>query len=131
MCFVIAITIYLSLKSSAINFSFTPAWYIDQRKVSAITQWSGVPPIVTDLDGDGYKEIVMITKDLQLQILNAEVPSGNVDEIYSPSIVASARLNAVNLLTVLASVWFLLSRAFDVACFMALNAHVRTTSSSI
>lgn len=65
---IIGIAIYLSLDSSGISQSLDPAWYIDQRKTGWTGDWDLVPPIVTDLDGNGDKEVVVITRDLKLKV---------------------------------------------------------------
>jgi hypothetical protein len=72
---IIAITIYLSLKTINVTYKLEPAFYIDQRigkkssSSNSNNDWQFVAPIVTDLDGDGSNELVYITKDLHLKVI--------------------------------------------------------------
>ena len=69
----VAISLYLSyFDSPTLNFSIEPAWFIDQKASTSSllkdVNYKMVPPIVTDLEGDGVNEIVMITHDLKLKV---------------------------------------------------------------
>ena len=95
---VVAIAIYQSLNSPSLSYTLDPSWYLDQRRLSSSSStYQTLSPIVTDLDGDGSKEIVLVTKDLQLKILNAEAPNGDHRDVYIPEELASARLTSLNL----------------------------------
>lgn len=77
---VIATSCVLLFDRPSLEFSLVPAWYIDQRagKTNPVSTLDLrlVPPILTDLDGDGSKEFVVITKDLQLKVTHSvEKPS--------------------------------------------------------
>jgi hypothetical protein len=50
------------------NYVLEPSWYFDQPAMAAGVTWKQLPPIITDLDGDGSKEILLITKGLSLQV---------------------------------------------------------------
>jgi len=95
---VVAIAIYQSLNSPSLSYTLDPSWYLDQRRLSSSSStYQTLSPIVTDLDGDGSKEIVLVTKDLHLKILNAEAPNGDHRDVYIPEELASARLTSLNL----------------------------------
>jgi hypothetical protein len=85
----IAITTYISvLDYPTLKYSIEPAWYIDQRgkdadgrhrnfadEVPLIIDMKNesfsyqlVPPIITDLDGDGFNEVITISKDMHLKV---------------------------------------------------------------
>jgi len=61
-----ALAIYISLESSTFDYRLDPAWYLDQRRGQ--NRWRQLAPIITDLDGDGSNELVVITKDLTLKV---------------------------------------------------------------
>ncbi len=67
----VTISLYFSyIDRPGLKYRIEPAWFIDQRE-SHETQSFDVkllPPIVTDLEGDGVNEIVMITKDMKLKV---------------------------------------------------------------
>ncbi len=72
----ILVTAYVTLDSNNFVYQFEPAWYVDQRNFRdpAPSTAFGRPilPIVTDLDGNGDTEIVLITKRNELKVcLNA------------------------------------------------------------
>lgn len=69
----ISISIYLSyFDSPSLSYTIDPAWFIDQRPDPTITDkvldYKVVPPIITDLEGDGINEVVMITSDFKLKV---------------------------------------------------------------
>jgi hypothetical protein len=84
----VLVTLYISfLDNQSLKYSIEPAWYIDQRvhdhsdlnrgfldeipislESNETIDYQLVRPIVTELDGDGSNEIVMITKDLKLRV---------------------------------------------------------------
>ena len=67
----VVISLYLSyVDRPALNYVIEPAWFIDQREAHESQSFDAklVPPIITDLEGDGVNEIVMITKDLKLKV---------------------------------------------------------------
>lgn len=96
---VVAVAMYLSLSSASLSYTLDPSWYLDQRKYStaASSEYRSVPPVVTDLDGDGSKEVIMITRDHQLKVFNAEAPNGDHREVFIPEELASVRLSSLNL----------------------------------
>ena len=90
---VLALAVYISLDSTSFVYRLEPAWYLDQRKTGTTSDSSRIPPIVTDLDGDGQKEIIFITRDQHLKILDAERPSDFNEEVYVPEERISVRLS--------------------------------------
>lgn len=69
----ISISIYLSyLDSPGLTYSIDPAWFIDQKSDETIpsshVDYNILRPIVTDLEGDGVNEVIMITNDLKLKV---------------------------------------------------------------
>ena len=90
---VVAFAVYLSLGGGGdgLHYSLDPTWYQFDR-AEGTKEWQGVPPLVTDLDGDGMKEIVAVTKDLQLQILDGSPPNEDYSNIYSPQVLFTSDL---------------------------------------
>lgn len=93
LVFVVLAT-YLSFDSAGLVYTLTPCWYM-QDSPSALG--SSLAPIITDLDGDGVKEVVIITKDMKIKVLNAQAPNGDYSDIYSPEVVHSATLSTSQL----------------------------------
>lgn len=90
------LAIFLSFDNPGFTFTLEPAWYVDHRSSSA------VQPVICDLNGDGKKEIVMISKvadDLILKLLSADAPSGDKSKIYSPVEIASVSLSPLRVST--------------------------------
>ena len=67
---VVAITSYLSLVGGGLQFRWNRA--VSVRQQLDTREFKSTLPIVTDLDGDGAKEVVMITKNFL--VTNTEVP---------------------------------------------------------
>jgi hypothetical protein len=65
---VVLLAVYLSLQSSHNNYVLEPSWYFDQPMSAGGVMWKQLPPIITDLDGDGSREILLITKSLSLMV---------------------------------------------------------------
>jgi hypothetical protein len=63
----ILITAYITLDNNSFSYMFEPAWYVDQREFSS-SIGRPILPIISDLDGNGEKEIVLITKGLELKV---------------------------------------------------------------
>ena len=93
---VVAITSYLCLGGGGMQFSLEPCWYLLDNRVDS-REFRSTLPIVTDLDGDGEKEVVLITKNLQLQILSATAPNGDYSSIYTPQVLHTNRLTSSTL----------------------------------
>ena len=89
---ILAIAIYISLDNTSFNYRLEPAWYYDQRKHAA-NEWQQLSPIITDLNGDGRKEVLFVTRDQYLKVLNAESSSIITEDVYSPEELASVRLS--------------------------------------
>ena len=89
---VLCIVIYLGLDTGTFNYNIEPVWYYD---VSKAQRNHRVTPIVTDLNGDGLKELIIITNDNQLKILDGNNKEMSND-IYTLQEVASVRLNSIN-----------------------------------
>jgi hypothetical protein len=69
----ISISIYLSyFESPRLTYSIDPAWFIDQNAEigshGRLVDYNIVRPIVTDLEGDGVNEVIMITNDMWLKV---------------------------------------------------------------
>jgi len=89
---IISLAIYISLENSTFDYRLDPAWWLDQRTVSS-NKWRQIAPVLTDLDGDGSKELVVITKDLELMVLSAAIPPDHIREkIYTPKRIATTKL---------------------------------------
>ena len=91
-----ALAIFLSLDSPGFSFTLEPAWYIDQKYNSML------PPVICDLNGDGKKEVILISNtagDLTLKVLSADPPRGDKSSIYSPEIIASLSLSPFKVTT--------------------------------
>ncbi len=93
---VVAITSYLCLSGGGLQYSLEPCWYLFDSSVDT-REFKSTLPIVTDLDGDGGNEVVMITKNLQLQILSATAPNGDYSSIYTPQVLHTNRLTSSTL----------------------------------
>lgn len=68
----VVVSLYLSyVDRPGLKYSIEPAWFIDQREAHETQSFNSklLPPVITDLEGDGVNEIVMITKDLKLKVL--------------------------------------------------------------
>ena len=75
----IIISAYVTLDNRSFSYLLEPAWYVDQR--GAKSNFSGRPiiPIITDLDGNGQKEIILITKNFELKV---NIISSNIALYY-------------------------------------------------
>lgn len=83
MLVLVVVSIYLSLfETPTLKYSLEPAWFVDNRNLamknphinstrhrSINLDYSLIPPIVTDLDGDLANEIILINRDLNLQVI--------------------------------------------------------------
>lgn len=68
----VSIALYLSyFDSPGLKYTIDPAWFIDQRETSNTNtvDYKAVPPIITDLEGDGINEVILITSDFMLKVL--------------------------------------------------------------
>jgi len=68
-------------------------------KGSKESQQRIIHPIITDLDGDGSNEIILMSADgTKLQVLNGEAPSSvGYTDIYSPTVIYSTTLSTSKL----------------------------------
>ena len=87
----VAVTLYVStFDSPNLRYSVEPAWFIDQRtggkthkKYDSLDSlafesnednrtfdFHFLPPIITDLDGNGANEIICVTKDRTLKVFS-------------------------------------------------------------
>jgi hypothetical protein len=70
----IAIAIYLSyFETPGLTYSVDPAWFIEQTtepdsQANRRVDYKLLPPIITDLEGDGVNEVILITCDLKLKV---------------------------------------------------------------
>jgi hypothetical protein len=93
--FLMALGLYLTWDSASFTFTLEPAWYIDQRFKTLSTPYDIIPPVICDLNGDGNKEVVLISKDtddLTLKVVSANAPRGAKGTIYAPQVRASVAL---------------------------------------
>ncbi len=61
----IILVLYLSLESADFSYAIEPSWYLNR---GTPCNWPAIPPIVTDMDGDGLREIVAITCDFHIKV---------------------------------------------------------------
>ena len=87
----VIISIYLSYYDKpSIKYIIEPAWFIDNKNINhhhqklnndkdlnnpyhlpfrySIDNYKLIPPIITDLEGDGVNEIILITNDFKLKV---------------------------------------------------------------
>ena len=88
---IVLITSYLCLDSNNYCYVFEPAWYIDQKN-SNIKLDKTLLPIITDLDGDGDKEILLVTNNFELKVLSGNTPRSYNRDIYVPDEISSYEL---------------------------------------
>lgn len=97
-------SVYFSFfETPSLKYTIEPAWFVEQGEPSdefPPINYKMVPPIVTDLDGNGMKELVLITKDLELKIFNADgtftIDDHGSGDIYHPEEIAYVRLYKPN-----------------------------------
>lgn len=84
MLVLVVVSVYLSLfETPTLKYSLEPAWFVDNRDLAMKyphlnstrhrtinLDYSLIPPIVTDLDGDSSNEIIIINRDLNLQVVS-------------------------------------------------------------
>jgi hypothetical protein len=66
---IIIITAYVTLDTSSFSYVFEPAWYLDQRNFKKVKSYRPILPIITDIDGDGQNEVLLITKNFDIKVL--------------------------------------------------------------
>ncbi len=78
----VLVSVYLTLfEAPTLKYTLEPAWFVDNRSQEArnpmqnLTQfrkpeldYGRLQPIITDLDGDLSKEVIIINKDYYLQV---------------------------------------------------------------
>ena len=64
---ILLVTLYISIDNNNLTYFFEPAWYIDQRNYNLNIDKT-LLPIITDIDGNGDKEIVLITNNFELKV---------------------------------------------------------------
>lgn len=89
---VLCIVIYLGLDTGTFSYNIEPVWYYDMSKIQRNHR---VTPIITDLNGDGQKELIIITNDNQLKVLDGNNMEMSRD-IYTLEEIASVRLSNIN-----------------------------------
>lgn len=73
----VVISVYLCYYDApGLQYAIEPAWFIDQRTSAEAflmneVEYKLIPPIITDLEGDGVNEIVLITSDFKLKVCTA------------------------------------------------------------
>ena len=61
---------YIAWDSNSLFYQFEPAWYIDKRKDTNLLSGLNIPPpIITDLDGDNKKELIIVTNKGHLKVI--------------------------------------------------------------
>jgi hypothetical protein len=91
MC-VFSFAIFFSSTFTYYNYQLSPMWYLNlkgRHLESSIHQFH-VDPVITDLDGDGMNEIVVITNEMELAILS--VDSTNI-ESFQPEALARTKIS--------------------------------------
>lgn len=86
------IGLYVALDTKEFSYRIEPAWFVDLRESVVRSDWQLPAPRITDLDGDGRKEIVLVTRDFQLKVLDASIPKSQSGEIYTPKTMESVQL---------------------------------------
>lgn len=97
---VVIIALYVTFDTSHYQFSFSPSWYRNERSIT--NKYYGyidshIAPIVSDIDSDGIKEVILITKDLKLEVLLADRSLDNPTDIYEPEILATRSLSETSI----------------------------------
>jgi hypothetical protein len=68
----VVVSLYFSyFESPSLSYTIEPAWFIDQPNDSTKHRglsYKSVPPIITDLEGDGANEIILITNNFELKV---------------------------------------------------------------
>jgi len=95
--FLVIISIYLSyFDTPTLSYLVEPAWFIDQKelhtKYASLLNYKVIPPLITDLEGDGVNEVVLITTDFKLKVFSADIPAGESEEVYHPEEVYTTNL---------------------------------------
>ena len=71
---IVLISIYLSyFDAPSLNYVIEPAWFIDQNDVPSPLppiNYKLIPPIITDLEGDGTNEVILVTTDFKLKVIS-------------------------------------------------------------
>ena len=86
----ISIAFYLSMESTDFSYNLKPSWFL--ARGNSPSSWKAIPPVVTDIDGDGKREVVVVTNDLHLKVLSAERKTPG-DGIYTPTEIHSQLLS--------------------------------------
>jgi len=98
---VFLIGVYISLSAPRFNYSLQPTFYLnlawnDGGRIHS--DWNLLPPVVTDLDGDGQQDLLFITPDMTLRVFSTERPSSlNLHEAYTPEHLRSVELKTMNI----------------------------------
>jgi len=100
--FIFLLGVYMSLTAPRFKYSFQPAFYLNQAGIASgqlVNDWEVLPPVVTDIDGDGLNEMIFITPDMSLNVYQPQEASQTLgaSEIYVPALLASVPLKSVNL----------------------------------
>jgi hypothetical protein len=76
--------LFLLMIAQSADFTYTlePTWFL--ARGNSPTRWAPIPAIVTDVDGDGRREVVLVTNDFHLKVLSAERTTPG-DGIYTPT----------------------------------------------
>ena len=56
----------LSEQASDFNYMLQPIWYVSRGTPSIVGR--ALPPIVSDVNGDGISEVIVVTNDLQIKV---------------------------------------------------------------
>lgn len=92
--FIILLAAYISFDSNGYQYFLSPTWYVNDKKSSTTKYFHKLRPIITDIDGDGTNEVILITSSLEIQILKTSSKSST---IFQPPIVAKKRLTNLKL----------------------------------
>lgn len=69
---IVLISIYLCyFDVPSLNYVIEPAWFIDQNELIPSLEsinYKMIPPIITDLEGDGVNELILVTNDFKIKV---------------------------------------------------------------
>ena len=99
---VFMVGIYMSLTAPKMNYSFQPAFFLNLANSGASSRlsndWTLLPPVIGDIDGDGEQEMVFITPEMILEVYSVVRPSEfSASDIYAPKPLRGTVLKTVNL----------------------------------
>lgn len=95
--FIVSLAFYLTFDTSGFQYKLNPAWYKSTKDLMNTGKFAEylIPPVICDLDGDGLNEMVVITKNMELQVLMTD--RSNAALVFHPEVLAVRKLSDVNI----------------------------------